>query len=64
MAKKKTSSKSSGTKKPRKMTREKFDKELRKLQVELCHLQEWLKKEGLRMIVIFEGPSTLPAREG
>src|SRR6187200_3256843 len=30
-------------------------KELRKLQAELCHLQEWVKHKGLRAIVIFEG---------
>ena len=41
--------------KPEKMSGKEFDKELLKLQVELCHLQEWVKKEGLRVIVIFEG---------
>jgi polyphosphate kinase 2 len=41
--------------KPEKMSGKAFDKELLKLQVELCHLQEWVKKEGLRVIVIFEG---------
>ncbi len=30
-------------------------KELRKLQVELCHLQEWVKHKGLRAIIVFEG---------
>jgi len=30
-------------------------KELRKLQAELCQLQEWVKHKGLRVIVIFEG---------
>ena len=29
--------------------------ELRKLQVELCHLQDWVKAKGLRTIVVFEG---------
>jgi polyphosphate kinase len=38
-----------------KLTAKKYGKELRKLQVELCHLQEWVKKKGLRVIVIFEG---------
>jgi polyphosphate kinase 2 len=32
-----------------------YTKELRKLQAELCHLQEWVKHKGLRAIVIFEG---------
>ncbi len=38
-----------------KMKRRDFEKELRKLQVELSHLQAWVKKEGLRVVVIFEG---------
>ncbi len=38
-----------------KMTRKQYDKELRKLQTELCRLQEWVKVKGLRVIVIFEG---------
>lgn len=32
-----------------------YMKELRRLQVELCHLQEWVKAKGLRVIIIFEG---------
>jgi polyphosphate kinase 2 len=32
-----------------------YEKELRRLQVELCHLQEWVKANGLRVIVVFEG---------
>ena len=38
-----------------KMTRKQYDKELRKLQTELCRLQEWVKVKGLRVIVVFEG---------
>ena len=30
-------------------------KELRKLQTELCDLQEWVKEKGLRVIIVFEG---------
>ncbi len=41
--------------KRKKIPRKVFDKELLKLQVELCHLQEWVKKEGERIIIIFEG---------
>jgi polyphosphate kinase 2 len=37
------------------MTNKEYMKELRKLQVELCKLQEWVKYKGLRAIVIFEG---------
>jgi polyphosphate kinase 2 (PPK2 family) len=33
----------------------KYEKALRKLQVELCHLQEWVKAKGARVIIIFEG---------
>jgi len=28
---------------------------LRKLQIELCHLQEWVKAEGFKVIIAFEG---------
>jgi polyphosphate kinase 2 len=38
-----------------KMKRKDYEKELRKLQVELCHLQEWVKDQKLRVIIIFEG---------
>ncbi len=33
----------------------KYDKELRRLQGELCKLQDWVKSKGLRVIVVFEG---------
>ena len=32
-----------------------YEKELFKLQVELCNLQEWVKQSGTRAIVLFEG---------
>jgi polyphosphate kinase len=38
-----------------KMKRKPYEKELRKLQVELCHLQKWVTAKGLRVIVLFEG---------
>ncbi len=38
-----------------KMKRKDYEKELRKLQVQLCHLQEWVKEKKLRAIIIFEG---------
>jgi polyphosphate kinase 2 len=38
-----------------KMKRKAYEKELRKLQVELCRLQDWVKAEGARIIVVFEG---------
>src|SRR4029077_4474812 len=37
------------------MKRTKYEKELQKLQVRLCHLQRWVKEKGLRVVVIFEG---------
>ncbi len=40
---------------PRRMKRKKYEKELRKLQTELCLLQDWVKKEGQRVIVVLEG---------
>lgn len=38
-----------------KLKRKQYEKELRKLQTELCRLQEWVKLKGLRVIVVFEG---------
>jgi polyphosphate kinase len=38
-----------------KLDRKSYEKHLRKLQVELCHLQEWVKKSGERIIVVLEG---------
>ena len=38
-----------------KLTRKEYESELRKLQVELCKLQDWVKREGLRIIVVLEG---------
>jgi len=32
-----------------------YEKELRRLQVGLCRLQEWVKEKGLRVVVVFEG---------
>jgi len=38
-----------------KLSGKKYLKELRKLQGELCQLQEWVKYKGLRVIIVFEG---------
>jgi polyphosphate kinase 2 len=38
-----------------KLKRKDYEKQLRKLQVELCHLQEWVKFKGLRAMIVFEG---------
>lgn len=41
--------------KTEKLDRKTYEKALRKLQEELCHLQAWVKETGARAIVIFEG---------
>jgi polyphosphate kinase len=38
-----------------KMKRKVYEEELERLQGELCKLQEWVKYQGLRVIIIFEG---------
>jgi len=43
-----------GNGKPR-MKRKVYEKEVHKLQVQLAHLQAWVKQEGLRVIILFEG---------
>ena len=32
-----------------------YRRELRRLQSELCKLQEWVKYKGLKVVVVFEG---------
>ena len=32
-----------------------YDKEIKKLQVELAYLQAWVKKSGARIVIVFEG---------
>ena len=41
-----------------KLKRKEYESELRKLQAELCKMQEWVKTTGHRMIVVFEGRDT------
>jgi len=38
-----------------KLKRKEYEKDLRKLQAELCAVQEWVKAAGKRIIIIFEG---------
>jgi polyphosphate kinase 2 len=47
---KKSSDKDTG-----KLKKKFYEKELAKLQLELVKLQEWIKHEGLRVVVLFEG---------
>lgn len=46
-----------GTKRERTapLGRKAYEAELLKLQVELCHMQRWLKASGERIVVVFEG---------
>src|SRR5262245_54589121 len=43
---------------PERMKRKDYEEELEKLQVKLCHLQQWIKQKGLRVIIAFEGRDT------
>ena len=48
-------SKNHAEKAGRKMKRKEYEKELRKLQTQLCRLQDWVVHAGQRVIVVFEG---------
>jgi len=43
---------------PTRMKRKTYESELRKLQTELCRLQQWVVKKGLRVVIVFEGRDT------
>jgi polyphosphate kinase 2 len=47
-----------GASAPEKLPRKIYEEELRKLQVELVHMQEWIKANGKRVIIILEGRDT------
>ncbi|TMD36296.1 MAG: polyphosphate kinase 2 [Chloroflexi bacterium] len=40
------------------LSRRDYDKELRRLQVDLVQLEEWIRHRGLRVVVLFEGRDT------
>lgn len=40
---------------PKKMSTKDYEKEMRRLQIELVKLQEWVKAKGLKVVIIFEG---------
>lgn len=42
----------------KKIKNKEYEKELYKLQVELCELQRWVKQEGKRIVIVFEGRDT------
>jgi polyphosphate kinase 2 len=43
---------------PVRLSRKAYDKELLRLQAELVALQEWIKRTGTRVVVVFEGRDT------
>src|SRR6476661_5542923 len=55
-----TAKKASKTKhkKPARLTKKDYEKELRRLQVELLQLEEWVRHRNLRVVVLFEGRDT------
>ena len=52
MSKKKSQKKDEEKKK---LTNKAYEKELRRLQIELVKLQEWVKEKKLKVVAIFEG---------
>jgi polyphosphate kinase 2 len=47
--------KKANTEKPKKLKKSFYEEELRRLQIELVKLQEWVKYTGMKVVVIFEG---------
>ncbi len=43
---------------PKQLERKMYEKELRRLQVELVQLEEWIRHRNLRVVVVFEGRDT------
>ena len=41
-----------------KLSRKDYEKEMQKLQVELCYLQDWVRETGARIIIVCEGRDT------
>ena len=60
MAARKTKRKHSNGEAPttEQLSRKGYLKELRRLQVELLQLEDWIRHEGLRVVVVFEGRDT------
>ena len=42
-----------------KLSRKDYEKEMQKLQVELCYLQDWVRETGARIIIVREGRDTV-----
>lgn len=50
-----TMSKPKSEKLASKMKRKDYERKLRRLQSEVCKLQDWVKHKGLRVVIVFEG---------
>ena len=48
-------SKSHKKNKKKRVDRELYEAELKRLQIELVNMQQWISKTGARVVVIFEG---------
>ena len=44
--------------KPEKLSRKHYEKEMEKLQVKLCHLQDWVRETNARVVIVLEGRDT------
>jgi polyphosphate kinase len=55
MAKKEKSAKKADPETGEKLKRKEYDRELEKLHVELVKVQEWVKRKGLKICILFEG---------
>ena len=43
---------------PQKLSNKDYEKDLQKLQVELCYLQDWVRETGARVVIVCEGRDT------
>jgi polyphosphate kinase 2 len=43
---------------PARLTRKEYERELKRLQIELLQLEEWVRHRGRRIVVLFEGRDT------
>src|SRR4051812_14920002 len=44
--------------KPGKLRKKAYEKAMQKLQAELCHLQDWVRESGARVVIVLEGRDT------
>jgi len=61
MGKKKNNDRSTASAKdaaPKKLKEKQYQRELRTLHVEMVHLQEWVKRTGAKVCIVFEGRDT------